>query len=473
MTSPFSMSGFRNGLAIALAAALAGCLAGPDFKPPPDPVSTTYLPAAPASATETVALPVPWWSVFQSEELNRLVQEALAGNLSLAQARARLDQARETLTAQTGATLVPALDARLAASRQKTDPASMGITQIPAPPPYNLFNASVSISYTLDWNGKNRRLLEGLKSGVDYQSFQLQASRQSLAANVVNAAIRKAALDRQAALLRDMIALQSNQVAIAQDLHAAGGLSGQDLEQQRLLLAQTQALLPALERQSGHLARVVAVYLGREPATAPILSLELDALHLPPKLPLVLPSALVRQRPDIRAAESLWRQANANVGVATANLFPQFTLSAALGSQRSDIADIVDGMNIWNLGGNLVQPLFRGGELRARKRAALAACAEAAAFHRQTVLQGLQEVADTLQALDTDARTVSARKGVAAHAQNRYEIASRQQAAGGISRLALLDIRRQTLQTAMEQVQAQADQLTDVTALFHALGASW
>lgn len=472
MTSFFISSGFRGGLAITLAATLAGCRAGSDFKQPPDPVSPAYLPGSPAAAAES-AMPTPWWSVFQSEALDRLVQEALSNNLSLAQARARLDQARETLTAQTGATLVPALDARLSASRQKTDPASMGITQIPAPSPYNLFNASVSVSYTLDWTGKNRRLLEGLKAGVDYQSFQLQAARQSLAANVVNAALRQAAVERQTVLMREMISLQSNQVAIARDLHAAGGLSAQEVEQQRLLLAQTQALLPALERQSGHLARILAVYLGREPAQAPAASLELAAVHLPDTLPLVLPSTLVRQRPDIRAAESLWRQANANVGVATANLFPQFTLSAALGSQRSDIADIVDGMNIWNLGGNIMQPLFRGGELRARKRAALAACEEAAAFHRQTVLQGLQEVADTLQALDTDARTVSARAEAVRHAQTRFEIASRQQAAGGISRLALLDIRRQSIQTAMEQVQAQADQLTDITALFHALGAGW
>jgi len=190
-------------------------------------------------------------------------------------------------------------------------------------------------------------------------------------------------------------------------------------------------------------------------------------------VPLRLPSSLARKRPDIRAAEALWHQACANVGVATADLFPKITLSGSLGSQRTDSGDLLNGVNVWSIAGNLMQPIFRGGELRARKCSAVAAYDEAAAVYRQTVLQGLQEVADALSALDMDARTLQARADAAGHARAGYEIARRQYLLGGISHLALLDAQRQLLQSEFDQVQAQADRYADTAALLHALGGGW
>ncbi len=273
--------------------------------------------------------------------------------------------------------------------------------------------------------------------------------------------------------MRDLLEAQGRQFAITEDRYKAGGVSALDVRNQNMLLDQTRALLPPLERELARVTHQLAIYLGREPAAATIDEFDLDALHLPEEVPLRLPSSLARKRPDIRAAEALWHQASANVGVATADLFPRITLSGSLGSQRTDSGDLLNGVNVWSIAGNLMQPIFRGGELRARKRSAVAAYDEAAAAYRQTVLQGLQEVADALSALDTDARTLQARADAAEHARAGYEIARQQYLLGGISHLALLDAQRQLLQSEFDRVQAQADRYADTAALLHALGGGW
>jgi NodT family efflux transporter outer membrane factor (OMF) lipoprotein len=389
------------------------------------------------------------------------------------QAQAKLKQAQEDFNAQTGATQYPAVDARLSITRQQVDLVSYGISNFPNPGPFTLYNASVSASYTLDLFGGNRRALEGLKAKVDYQVFELEAARQTLVANVVSTAIKQASLRAKIDIVQNLMDAQSQQMAITEERYKAGGVSVLDVQNQSILLDQTKALLPPLKKQLAQVNDQLAVYLGREPAEVKIDKFDLNSLHLPEELPLSLPSSLARQRPDIRAAEALWHQASANVGVATANLFPQITLSGSFGSQRISAGDILSGVNIWNIAGNLMQPIFHGGELWAKKRSAVAAYDEAAAAYRQTALKGLQEVADTLHALDADARTLQAMTDTTDHARTGYEIAQRQYQLGGISHLALLDAQRQLLQTEMDRVQAQADRYADTAALLYALGGGW
>jgi NodT family efflux transporter outer membrane factor (OMF) lipoprotein len=182
---------------------------------------------------------------------------------------------------------------------------------------------------------------------------------------------------------------------------------------------------------------------------------------------------MARQRPDILAAEALLHQASAAIGVATANLYPQITLSGSLGSERTSTNQLLQGFNIWSLGGNLVQPLFHGGELRARKRSAVAAYDEAAGGYRQAVLQGLQEVADALAALDSDAQTLAARAAVTEAARIGAQIAQQRYRVGGISKLTLLDAQRQLLQAELDQTPARADRYADTAALLQALGQGW
>jgi NodT family efflux transporter outer membrane factor (OMF) lipoprotein len=219
----------------------------------------------------------------------------------------------------------------------------------------------VSASYTLDLFGGNRRALEGLKAKVDYQTFELEAARQTLAANVVSAAITQASLRAKIVIVQAVMDAQGRQLAITEERYKAGGVSVLDVQNQSILLDQTKASLPPLKKQLAQINHQLAVYLGREPAEVKIDKFDLNNLHLPEELPLSLPSSLARRRPDIRAAEALWHQASANIGVATANLFPQITLSGSFGSQRASFGDILSGVNIWSIAGNLMQPVFHGG----------------------------------------------------------------------------------------------------------------
>ena len=473
--------------AAAVAGLLAGCAVGPDFHPPDGPTAQTYV--AGPQPSETVSaegpggspqrldpgmdIPAQWWSLFRSAALDQLVRLALADSPTLAQARAKLKQAQEEFTAKAAATRYPTLDADISVTGQQVNLAAMGLTLIPSPDPFSLFNASVSVAYTLDLFGGNRRALEGLKAKVDYEGFELEAARQTLAANVVNAAVRQASLRAQIAILQDLLAAQSRQLAVTEERCRAGGVAQLDFQNQSLLLNQTRAKLPPLERQLLQVNHQLAIYLGREPAEARLDDFDLNSLSLPITLPLSLPSSLARQRPDIRAAEALWHQASANVGVATANLFPQITLSGNFAAQATDAGELLSGINAWSFAANLMQPVFHGGELRARKRAAVAAYEEAAAAYRQTVLRGLQEVADTLAALDANARTLTTMADAAHHARSGYDIAQQQYELGGISHLALLDAQRQLLQAESDRIQAQAARYTDTAALLLALGGGW
>jgi NodT family efflux transporter outer membrane factor (OMF) lipoprotein len=467
--------------------ALCGCAVGPDFHTPAAPDTQTYTREAHPDATVAAggaagtsqtfiaaqhATPM-WWTQFQSAALNRLVDQALQKSPTLAQARAKLIEARENYNAQSGATEFPRVDATVSGARQRVDVAAFGIPNAPGTGPFTLYNASVSVSYALDIFGGNRRALEALMAQVDYQSFELEAARLSLAGNVVSTAVRRASLQQQIALTQRLADTQAQQLAIAEGRFAAGGVSQLDVRSQRTLLAQTRASLPPLATQLAQADHQLAILLGVTPSKADFAGITLDSLHLPDTLPLTLPSTLARERPDIRASEALLHQASANVGVATANLYPQFSLSAGIGSERTNIQDVVSGLNIWNVGLSLTQPIFHGGELRAKKRSAQAAYDAALADYQQTVLQALQQVADTLTALQNDAHELQARDDAAQQAQASLDIAHAQYSAGGVSQFALLDTQRQSLQTALDRTRAQADRFADTAALFQSLGGGW
>lgn len=474
------------GIAMLATLAMAGCAVGPDFQRPAPPPTTDYvagtLPPATASApgaggqAQTFVTgantPPQWWKQFGSPDLDRLVRDALAHSPTLAQARATLRQAQADLDAQRGGTMLPSVDVQLSATRQKIDTAAFGIQNIPGipqPGPFTLYHASVDVAYTLDVFGGNRRALEASQAETDHQRFALAAARLALAGNVVTTAIRQAAVREQIALTEALLAEQQRQLTIAQARLRAGGVAVVDVQSQQSQLATTRASLPPLQQQQARLAHQLSVYLGVPPSQAPA-SPALNALRLPADLPLSLPSTLARRRPDILAAEAVLHRASAEVGVATANLYPRFTLSGSLGTERTRLADVPSGMNVWDIGLGLMQPLFHGGELRARRRSAVAAYDAAAAAYQQTVLHGLQEVADTLRALQSDADRLNATSEADTHAQAVEHIVARQYALGGVSRLALLDARQRRLQAGLARIEALADRYSDTVALFQALG---
>jgi outer membrane protein TolC len=443
-----------------LCALLAGCAVGPDFERPAPPRVDAYAAPRDASAAsgaqrlqDGVDIPAQWWQLFRSEALDQLVRQALQANPTLEQARARLRQANEDLNAETGGRMLPQVDGNLSVTRQKVDPAAFGVPVAEQPPPFTLYNASIDVSYTLDVFGGNRRALEGLGAQVNYQAHELQAARMSLAANVVTAAIRQADLNERLADTRALLAAQERQQDIMRQRQQAGGVSEADLRNQELLVAQTRATLPPLEYQLAQATHQLAAYLGLAPAELRSAPLRLADLTLPADVPTGVPSA--------------------NVGVAVANQYPQFTLTASFGSQRTRAGDLSDGLNVWSLGLGLVQPLFHGGELRARTRSAEAAYDAAAAGYRQTVLEGFRQVADALRAVQTDGDAYLASDEAWRRADQAERIAQGRYQAGGISHLSLLDSQRQLLQTRIARTAADAARHADTAALLQALGGGW
>ena len=445
-------------------------------RPPEVPTAARYT-ATPVTEERLVQgkdIPAQWWTLFQSPALDGLVRQALDASPSLARANAKLRQAQEDLSARTGGTRFPKVDGKVSANRVDVNPQSLGVPALPVQTPFNLYLASVSVSYTFDLFGANRRELEGLQAGIDYQRYELEAARLTLAGNVVTAAIREASLREQIAATQEIVELQERQLAITERLVKLGTAAQADAVAQRLDLAQIRAVLPDLQRQLEQVRHRLAVYIGQPPGAAKLPEFKLTDLQLPPELPLGLPSELARQRPDIRAAEALLQQAGARVGVATANLYPQITLSANVGSLASNGGDLFSsGSGFYLLGASLTQPLFHGGELEAKRRSAIAAYEQAGAAYQEAVLQGFQNVADVLRALEADASKLKDRTEAATQARTYHDITSARFKAGGVSYFFLLDAQRKLHGALIDRTQSLADRHADSAALFQALGGGW
>jgi len=457
-----------------VAAALAACASDPP--PPPEMPAVAQYTSTPVAEDRLAPgkdIPAQWWTLFRSPALDGLVRRALDNSPTLARAQARLRQAQEDLSARDDAQL-PKLDARLSSNRVDVEPQSLGVPALPVAMPLDLHLASISVSYTFDFAGGTRRELEGLRAEVDHQQYELEAARLMLAGNVVTTAIREASLREQIALSEEMVALQARQLAIAERMEALGGVARVDVVAQQRDLAQARAALPDLRRDLERMRHRLALYVGAPPEAAGLAEFRLAELELPAELPLSLPSQLARQRPDIRSAEALLARAGAQVGVATANLYPHLTLSAQLGALATRPGDLFAGGNgFYLLGASLVYPLFRGGELQARRRSAVAAYEQAGAAYQETVLQALQNVADVLRALEADAVRLKERADAEERALRLRDIAAARLAAGGVSQAAVLEATRQHHRAMLEKAQAAADRYADSAALLQALGGGW
>ena len=477
------------GAAAALVGLLAGCAVGPDFKPPevapgtdtarafsaaPLPASTASAPAPGGAAQQFVGgqdIPALWWQVFHSAPLDELIRSALQRSPSLAAAQAALRQAQEQYTASAGSNLLPNVSGRLGATRERASQANSGAA---AGKVFSLYNASVDVSYTVDAFGGIKRELEGLAAAVDYQQYQVEAAYLTLSANLVTGAVQQASLRAQLQATHGVLDAQLQALDVVQKQVALGAVAGVSLLAQQTQVAQTRATLPALENALAQSRHQLAVYAARLPGDAAMPTFDLASLQLPRDLPLSLPSALLRQRPDIRASEALLHEASARVGVATANLYPQITLSGSVGLLSLSLGDLFSGSGLlWSLGAGLAQPIFNGGALQAQQRAAVAAYDQAQAQYQQTVLNAFLNVANVLHALQSDARTLQAQVQAEALARQTLEVVQRQRQLGAVGVLALLEAQRALLQTRIGLAQAQAARYADTAALFQALGGGW
>jgi NodT family efflux transporter outer membrane factor (OMF) lipoprotein len=470
-----------------LAAALSGCAVGPDFRRPAPPPVASYT--AEALPEETAAAPIAggapqrfvsgeeipeqWWTLFRSDPLDNLIRRSLAESPTLEAAQAKLREAEENRRARFGA-FFPQADASASATKQKISGASFGLPGSTSSS-FTLYNASVSVSYALDLFGGTRRELEALSAQVDYQRYLLEGAWLTLTANLVTTAVQEGALRGRIEATREIVAAEEQQLALVERQFQLGGASRPDVLAQQAQLAQTRATLPALEKQLAQTRHLLAVLAGRFPAeTGSLPEFDLDKMNLPRELPVSLPSALARQRPDIRAAEEFLHAASARIGVATANLYPQLTLTGSLGVEAPTPGDLFSrGSSIWGIGAGLLQPLFHGGELTAQRRAAVAVYEQAEAQYRETVLQAFRNVADVLRALEMDAQTLKAQSDAEAAARASLDLARRQFRLGAASYLTLLTAARQHQQARIGLVEARAARYSDTAALFQALGGGW
>jgi NodT family efflux transporter outer membrane factor (OMF) lipoprotein len=362
------------------------------------------------------------------------------------------------------------LDGKADVQREKFSPAAFG-GSAGSGSIFTLYDVSASVSYALDLFGGVRRGIEAQAAQAEYQQFQTLATYQTLAANVVTSAVKEASLRAQLGATNKVIEALQEQLQLTERQAELGGAAYAEVLTARSNLASVQATVPGLQQQQSAAQHQLAVYLGKTPSEFTSSGLELAALRLPQEIPVSLPSELVRQRPDVRAAEASLHQASAEVGVATANLLPQISISGSYGGQANKSSDLFSsGASVWNIGAGITQPLFHAGELTARRRAAIAAYDQAAANYRLTVLQAFQNVADSLRALDNDAQALAAQYTAAGSAEESLRLLQKQYELGGASYLQLLTAQKQYQQTQIDYVRALAARYQDTAALFQALG---
>jgi NodT family efflux transporter outer membrane factor (OMF) lipoprotein len=417
-------------------------------------------------------IPAEWWQLFRSPPLETLMREALARNPDVQAAEAALNAARENAAAQRSA-LFPSASAQYGATRQ-------GVAQLVASPLasgadiYTLHTAQLSVGYVPDVFGGSRRQLESLQAQTDTQRFQLEAARLTLVSNLVAAVIQRASVRAQIEATQALIGLSARQLAILQRQRELGHIGAADVAAQEAAVAQLQATLPPLDKQMAQLGNQIAALNGNTPAETRVPEIRLDALTLPEELPLSVPSTLVEQRPDIRAAQAQLHAASAQIGVAAANRLPSVNLSAGIGSSAEQFSKLFGaGTSFWSLGADIAQTLFDAGSLQHRQRAAEAAYEQAAAQYRGTVVVAFQNVADALTAIEADANALGAALAAERAAERSLDIARKQQAAGSVGVLVVLNAEQAWRQATLGRVQAQASRLGDTALLFQALGGGW
>src|SRR5580658_860164 len=418
-------------------------------------------------------IPSQWWTLFQSPELNRLVEQALKGNPDVGAAQAALRQAHELYLAQR-TSFFPVVQGSFGGDRSKFPTETLTSPTVASNSTYSLYTAQLTLTYTPDVFGGIRRQVEAAKAQAESSRFQLEATYLTLSSNVVVTAIQEASLRGQIAATERLLQLQHQLTETVQRQKQLGTASDLDVLAQQALEAQTVETLPPLQKQLGQTRDALTALLGRLPSQEPSETFRLDGLTLPADLPVSLPSKLVEQRPDVRQAEENLHAASAAVGVALANMLPNFAINADLGSSALKLGQLFTPYTgFWDAGASLTQTLFDAGALLHKRRAADAALDQAAAQYRAAVILACQNVADTLRALKADADALKASADAERAAKSTFDLAERQRALGTISLVAVLNAEQAYRQAELALVQAQANRYSDTAGLFQALGGGW
>jgi NodT family efflux transporter outer membrane factor (OMF) lipoprotein len=473
---------------IAVSAALllnVGCVVGPNYKKPAPPQVPSYAPTplTTTSGTPNVSggeaqsfvegrdIPGDWWTLFHSKPLDDLIERSLKANPDLKSAQAALLVARENTLAQRGY-YYPSVSAGFSASRGRTSSEVSPVTYSGALS-YSLLTPQVSVSFVPDVFGLNRRTMESLKAQEQQARFALAATHITLSSNIAAAAIQEASVRGQIDATNELIAIATKALEILRSQYTGGYASQLDVAAQEAQLAQVAATLPPLLKQLAQQGDLLAVLAGGFPNQELPEEFELSSFQLPRELPLTVPSQLVEQRPDVRQAEENLHSASALIGVARANRLPSFALTADAGSMAVIFGHMFTKGGFWDTGGGLTQPVFEGGTLLHRERAAIAAYTQADEQYRSTVLTAFQNVADTLHAIQQDADGLRAASAARDAAAVTLDLTKKQLDSGYTNYLALLSAEQAYQQALINLVQAQSNRYADTAALFQALGGGW
>jgi NodT family efflux transporter outer membrane factor (OMF) lipoprotein len=466
---------------IAVAAILAGCAVGPNFKQPKPPDASGYQhptsdPAPVQAQAQDLQNVQPgseiagkWWQLFHSAQLDEVVRGSIISSPTLAAANATLAQSREQVTVARGAFL-PSVGATAAEQRSGTGAARVGGTGGSA----NLYSVGLSTSYSPDIFGGTRRAVEQQQALAEFQRKQLAAAYLTLTGSVVNEVLIIASTRLQIATTEELIASDRKNLALTQREFDVGIVPRSDVLTADSQLAADLTQLPTLHKQLDQAYDQLAVLAGQPPAAWQVQPFDIDQFTLPRQIPLSLPARLVRQRPDVLAAEAQLHAASAAIGVAVAEEFPDINLSGSITREALSAADLFHQFNtLWGIGGSLTQPLLKGGALRAQVRAARDAFNAQAATYEAVVLEALGQVADDLWALQYDAQILTVDRHSMDVAAEALRLQQKSYSVGTTTVLNLIAAQRTYAQARLGYVSARVQQFTDSANLLTALGGGW
>ncbi|WP_061537195.1 efflux transporter outer membrane subunit [Collimonas arenae] len=460
---------------------LGGCMVGPDFVRPAPPDVDRYtqdpMPAvmtADGNAQRLIPgaeVPFDWWRMFNSAQLDAMVKQAIANNPTLEASQATLRQSQDNLRAGYGV-FFPQINAGFSGVHERNAPVVDGMTSSGSI--YNVVTLSGSISYALDLFGGQRRTVEGLRAQSDNQRYTSQAAYLTLSANVVNTAIARAAYAAQVRAMEQLIGMETEQLDATKAQFSAGTSAYSNVLSVQSLIAANRATLAPLRQRIDQADHLLATLQGSMPSQASLPDIDLGQLSLPSDLPLSLPSDLVRQRPDILQAEAQLHVASANVGIATAAMFPSFSLTGSYGVAGSSFGNLSAASGLfWSIGPSLSIPLFKGGSLWFGRKAAIDAYQASLATYRQVVLSAFAQVADSLKALQHDAEALQAQAESQRAAGDALHLLQINYRTGLAAYLDVLAADIQYQQATIGYLQAIALRQQDTVALFVALGGGW
>jgi NodT family efflux transporter outer membrane factor (OMF) lipoprotein len=464
--------------ALFAASALAGCTTlGPDFQAPAPPPAGGYLAPGEAASREVAVklgseAAADWWTAFRSPELDALVRQAYAGNPSLAAAKASLVRARELARSEAGRAL-PAVDSSASAQRERLNFTTFGLTfpGFPTNADFSLYSVGATASYPLDLFGGERRKIEGARAQAEAQAHELDAAYLTLAGQVASEAAVLAALKAEIAAVDQIIADDRRNLELVRKAEAAGSEPRSAQVSAESQLAADETLAPPLRQQQAVARHALALLLGKAPAdwTAPDFALE--ALTLPREIPVSLPSQLVRQRPDILAAEARLHAATAAIGASEAEAYPNVSLSAGMTQSALEPQNLFHWTSsAYNVGPGVSLPLFHGFAVKHATAAARAEAEAARAQYEATVLRAFGQVADLMQALAHDEEQLDAEARAEASAERGLSLARLAYQAGGTGLFPVIDASRQLNNARLGLARARAQRYLDAIQLFVAAG---